>query len=204
MPFGRNRRFRFRYDPGVSSVLPYKIAVLCYLFDARGRVLLLHRRQEPNLDLYSPIGGKLDRDAGESPTHCAVREIEEETGLRVTPEQLHLTGIISEAGYADAHHWLMFLYEVTAAVDVEPGEIREGRLEWHELEAARSTLSIPQTDREVIWPLFCRYRGRFFMAHIDCRGEELTWRLEQPASDAGRSWSAGAAEASGPRPGGAG
>ena len=44
----------------MSAPLPYKIAVLCYLFDERGRVLLLYRRKPPNRDLYSSVGGKLD------------------------------------------------------------------------------------------------------------------------------------------------
>lgn len=163
--------------------LPYKIAVLCYLFDARGRVLLLHRKKQPNLDLYSPIGGKLEQAIGESPTACAVREVKEETGLTIHPRDLHLTGIVSETGYEASCHWLMFLYEVTQPVSVKPGEMNEGILAWHEASEIPS-LSIPQTDREVIWPLFWRYRSHFFAAHIDCRAG-LRWRIEQPAQEAG-------------------
>ncbi|MFW6059688.1 MAG: NUDIX hydrolase [Phycisphaeraceae bacterium] len=174
----------------MPEALPYEIAVLCYLFDDAGRVLLLHRRKEPNLDLYSPVGGKLTREHGESPTSCALREIEEETGLTVAAHELHLTGIISEAGYGDEGHWLMFLYEVNRPVQVEAVEFREGRLEWHD-PARLPELPIPQTDREVLWPLFWRYRGRFFMAHIDCHGGTLHWRLEQPADDATTAFSAG-------------
>ena len=158
--------------------LPYKIAALCYLFDRQGRVLLIHRRREPNLDLYSPIGGKLEQAIGESPTDCAVREIAEETGLAVEPQSLHLTGIISEAGYLGQMHWLMFLYEWTSPVTLEPREIDEGRLEWHD-PATLSDLPIPETDREVIWPLFWKHRGEFFMAHIDCTGEKMTWQVQQ-------------------------
>lgn len=162
--------------------LPYQIAVLCYLFDAQGRVLLLHRRKPPNRDLYSPIGGKLEQDHGESPTACAVREIAEETGLHVRASDLHLTGIISEAGFDDRMHWLMFLYEVTHPVELAATEFDEGRLEWHD-PATVGTLPIPDTDRRVIWPMFWRYRGHFFMAHIDCHAGKLAWRIEQPAAD---------------------
>ncbi len=35
-----------------DAPLPYKIAVLCYLFDEQGRVLLLHRKKQPNLDYW--------------------------------------------------------------------------------------------------------------------------------------------------------
>lgn len=159
--------------------MPYRIAVLCYLFDADGRLLLLHRRKPPNLDLYSPVGGKLEQALGESPTQCAVREIHEEVGLTVAPESLHLTGIVSETAYLGQTHWLMFLYELTHPVTVAEGTFDEGRLEWHPREAI-GHLPIPETDRQIIWPLFWKYRRRFFMAHIDCTGPAMTWRVEQP------------------------
>jgi 8-oxo-dGTP diphosphatase len=164
----------------LSDPLPYKIAVLCYLFDEDGRLLLLHRVRPPNQDLYSPVGGKLEQAIGESPTACAIREIHEETGLTVTAQQLHLTGIVSESRFEDSCHWLMYLYEVTHPVDLKPMTIDEGSLDWHEPDAL-SGLSIPQTDREVIWPLFWQYRRRFFMAHIDCTDNQLRWCIEQPA-----------------------
>ncbi|MCC5830786.1 MAG: NUDIX domain-containing protein, partial [Phycisphaeraceae bacterium] len=164
--------------------LPYRIAVLCYLRDREDRWLLLHRRRPPNKDLYSPIGGKLETAVGESPTACALREIEEEAGLQLTAGQIHLTGIISEAGFDDRMHWLMFLYEVSKPVKVREGQIGEGTLEWHSRDAIEKRLTIPLTDRLVIWPLFWRYRGRFFMAHLDCAGGKLEWRIEQPSEDA--------------------
>ncbi len=166
-----------------ATPLPYKIAVLCYLFDEQGNLLLLHRHKEPNLDLYSPIGGKLEMDEGESPTACAIREIEEEAGLTIKPGELHLTGIVSEAGFNGQAHWLMYLYEVTHPVTVEPRQFREGALEWHARDAI-GNLPLPETDRLVIWPMFWRYRGQFFMAHIDCTGDTIHWQIEQPAEDA--------------------
>jgi len=159
--------------------LPHRIAVLAYLFDEAGRVLLIHRHKEPNFDLHSPIGGKLEQDDGESPTGCAIREIEEEAGLLVTPDDLRLTGIVSERAFEDAGHWLIFLYEVTRPVEVTEGPMSEGRLEWHPLEALKP-LAIPDTDRRVMWPLFLQHRGRgFFMAHIECAEGDFVWRLEQ-------------------------
>ncbi|MDH3718370.1 MAG: NUDIX hydrolase, partial [Planctomycetota bacterium] len=65
----------------VSQEIPYKIGCLVYLYDERGHLLLLHRRQSPNQGLYSPIGGKLHMDEGESPMACALREIREEVEL---------------------------------------------------------------------------------------------------------------------------
>lgn len=165
-----------------DSPLPYRIAVLCYLFDSEGRVLMLHRRKPPNRDLFSPVGGKLDLAAGESPTTCALREIQEETDLIVEPKNIHLTGIVSEAGFDDAMHWLMFLYEVTVPVEVTRMTFDEGTLEWYAPEEI-DQLPIPDTDRKVIWPLFWEYRGRFFTAHIDCHNGRIDWQLQQPGED---------------------
>ena len=164
------------------SPLPYRIAVLCYLFDEQGNLLLLHRCKPPNFELYSPIGGKLEQDLGESPTATAIREIHEEVGLTVMPNELHLTGIVSETGFDDSMHWLMFLYELTVPASVLEGTFDEGRLEWHPQENL-AKLPIPETDRNVIWPLFWRYRHQFFMAHINCQNKQTQWRIEQPATD---------------------
>ena len=167
----------------MTEPLPYKIAVLCYLFDREGRVLLLHRERPPNRGLYSPVGGKLEQSLGESPTACAIREIHEETGISCVASELHLTGIVSESGHESNAHWMMYLYEVMRPVSIEPVRIEEGWLGWHECEEIDG-LAIPETDRRVIWPLFWKYRHRFFAAHIDCTGKALRWRLEQPACDA--------------------
>src|ERR1035437_3474557 len=64
-----------------AGEIPYKIAVLAYIFNAEGKLLLLHRKKPPNQDLYSPIGGKLEQQIGESPYACALREIAEEVGV---------------------------------------------------------------------------------------------------------------------------
>ena len=163
--------------------LPYKIAVLCYLFDPQGQVLLIKRRKSPNQGLYSPIGGKLEQSTGESPTQCALREIKEETGLKISGSQIGLCGIISEAAYEGEAHWLMFLFEVTKAVDLRPKMTDEGPLEWIEQDRILE-LDIPETDRHIIWPLFWRYRKKFFAAHITFEDGKLKCHLEQPAEDA--------------------
>lgn len=174
------------YNPPVptqtppAAPLPYRVAVLCYLFDADGRVLLLHRRKPPNRDLYSPIGGKIETAVGESPTACAAREIFEEAGVKVGIEDLRLAGIVSENHFKNETHWLMFLYEVKHPVVVPHGQDApgEGRLEWF-TRAQLETLPLPETDREIIWPAFWSHREKFFMLHIDCSGEKLAWRMEQ-------------------------
>ena len=101
-------------------VLPYKIATLLYCFNERDEVLLLERAQEPNRGFWSPCGGKLKMDIGESPYACACREARRGTGHQDSPSDLHLTGLVSEHGYQGQTHWLMFLFEVKAKLKTLP------------------------------------------------------------------------------------
>ncbi|HVY70550.1 MAG TPA: NUDIX domain-containing protein [Verrucomicrobiae bacterium] len=159
--------------------LPYKIATLLYCFNARDEVLLLERHQEPNLGMWSPCGGKLKTDTGESPFACACREAREEMGIALGVDNLHLTGLVSEHGYAGQAHWLMFLFEVKRKLTALPPPMREGRFEFFP-PSALSQLNLPQTDREQIWPLFWRHRGGFFAAHCHCHTDGRNdWTLEQ-------------------------
>ena len=157
----------------------YKISTLLYCFDTDDRVLLLERAQEPNLGLWSPCGGKLHTDIGESPYACACREAEEEMQLAISPAALHLAGIISEYGYAGQSHWLMFLFEVKSRFEKVPPPHREGRFQFFSRDELNA-LKLPQTDRERIWPWFWQYRGGFFAAHCRCHPDgQNEWTLEE-------------------------
>jgi len=159
--------------------LPYKIATLLYCFNRRDQALLLLRTQEPTRGLWSPCGGKLHMDAGESPHACACREAEEEIGLALAPVDLHLTGIVSEHGYEGSAHWLMFLFEVKPRLETVPPPNREGEFRFFDA-AEIASLNIPRTDAEQIWPLFWRHRGGFFAAHCQCLGDgNNRWSLEE-------------------------
>ena len=159
--------------------LPYKIATLLYCFNERGEILLLERAQEPNRGLWSPPGGKLHTDIGESPYACACREADEELGLKLTSADLHLTGLVSEHGYQGHSHWLMFLFEVKKKLTSLPPPHREGRFDFFP-RAGLEKLNLPQTDREKIWPWFWEHRGGFFAAHCHCHANGRNeWALEQ-------------------------
>lgn len=159
--------------------LPHKISTLLYAFNREDQVLLLKRRRDPNRGLWSPFGGKLNTGEGESPYQCACREAWEEAGLRLKPNDLHLTGIVSEHGYQGQAHWLMFLFEVKPRLDAVPGEHEEGEFAFFSREKL-DELSLPHTDRETIWPLFWRHRGGFFAAHSFChRDGSCEWSVEQ-------------------------
>jgi 8-oxo-dGTP diphosphatase len=172
----------------LAMMLPYKVATLLYCFNERDEVLLLERAQEPNRGFWSPGGGKLKMNTGESPYACACREAEEEMGLKISATDLHLTGLVSEHGYQGQTHWLMFLFEVKRRLDLPPPAHREGRFQFFTREAL-ATLKIPQTDSEQIWPWFWRHRYGFFAAHCHCHPDGRNdWTLEEsiaknPGSD---------------------
>ena len=68
---------------------------LCYI-EKNGCYLMLHRTKKEhdyNKDKWIGIGGKFEN--GESPEDCAVREVKEETGLEITPEDLEYCGIVT-------------------------------------------------------------------------------------------------------------
>jgi 8-oxo-dGTP diphosphatase len=159
--------------------LAHKISTLLYCFNERDEVLLMRRAQEPNFGLWSPPGGKLHADEGESPHACACREAEEEIGIRIRPEEARLTGMITEIGCEGNAHWLMFLFEVTTKLGAVPLPHREGTFLFHSRKAVAG-LPLPVTDREMIWPLFWRHRGGFFAARcLTMAGKPNQWTLEQ-------------------------
>ncbi len=163
--------------------MPYQISTLLYCFDEQERVLLLERAKEPNLGLWSPCGGKLHTDQGESPYACACREANEELGIDIGISDLHLTGIASEHGYQGQSHWLMFLFEVKRKLTHLPPPHREGRFQFFQREEVEA-LKLPQTDREQLWPLFWRHRGGFFAVHCHCHPNGSNdWTLEESVLD---------------------
>ena len=62
-----------------------KLATLCYVIDKKtNSTLMLHRVKKVNdyhEGKWNGLGGKFEQ--GESPEECAIREIEEECGLKV-------------------------------------------------------------------------------------------------------------------------
>ena len=61
----------------------FTIGAFAIIFDDLGRVLLCHRR---DLDVWNLPGGGLE--SGELPTEAVLREVKEETGLKVVVDRL--------------------------------------------------------------------------------------------------------------------
>ncbi len=161
--------------------LPYKIAVLCYLYDRDDHLLLLHRLKDPNKGMYSPIGGKLEVAEGEGPHECALREIREEAGIALAPDEIHLAGIVTERAYEGDSHWLLFLFEVKRPIgrdEIIDMHMNEGTLEWVPVDHVHE-MDIPFTDRQVMWPMIKSHRGGYFQVHIDCSRTPIEWRVHE-------------------------
>ncbi|HTL69452.1 MAG TPA: NUDIX hydrolase [Lacunisphaera sp.] len=162
----------------MPAVLPYKISVLVFLENSAGELLLMLRAKQPNLGVWSPIGGKLEMDTGESPFDCAVRETIEETGFAVTATDLHLFAMIAEKAYQGETHWLMFLFRCKRPIATLPPDIAEGRFAFFTRESIQS-LPIPETDKAALWPIYDKYRDGFVALKADCSRSPITVQVEQ-------------------------
>lgn len=162
----------------MTPTLPYKISVLVFIENLAGEQLLMLRAKQPNLGVWSPIGGKLEMTTGESPLQCAVRETTEETGLKVNEKDLHLFAMIAEHAYQGDTHWLMFLFRCKTPIERLPPDIPEGKFGFWSREAIKG-LAIPETDQAALWPIFDRYRDCFVSLRADCSVNPIKITIEQ-------------------------
>ena len=88
----------------------------CVVVRSGSEVLLVRRGGEPFKGCWALPGGFMEMD--ETIEHCAVRELEEETGLRFAERDLRLIGVYSAPGRDPRGR------TVTAAFRVESGERR--------------------------------------------------------------------------------
>lgn len=149
---------------------PFRISTLIFLKNADGRLLLLRRNKSPNLDKWSPIGGKLDFALGESPYECAIRETLEETGHKVLEKDLRLFAYVSEKSYEDSGHWLMFLFDCLSPIPFLPPDGEEGAFAFFDRSEVDS-ISIPPSDHLLVWPLYDKREEGFRALRADCSAD---------------------------------
>ncbi|PWJ41057.1 NUDIX hydrolase [Sediminitomix flava] len=115
-----------------------RTATLCVLKHGQ-KFLLLKRLKEPNKDMYTPVGGKLD--PFESPLKAAIRETFEETGIEV--KHMKYCGLLTESS-PTKYNWTNYVY--LAEIDMmAPPPCNEGTLKWIDFSEVLS-VPTPKTD----------------------------------------------------------
>lgn len=113
LPNGNECELELIHHPGAAAIVPV---------DAEGNVLLVRQyRYAAEGWLLEVPAGKLDE--GESPESCALRETEEETGVR-PGHLLPLGWIWTTPGFTDEKIWLFLATELTPSrASLQPDEV---------------------------------------------------------------------------------
>ncbi len=103
------------------------LATLCYVKN-NGKTLMLYRNKKENdyhKGKWNGLGGKFED--GETPEECAVREIYEESGLRISNPKMN--GFITFPNFDGKNDWYVFLFTANNFTG-ELIDSHEGKLEW--------------------------------------------------------------------------
>ena len=147
--------------------MKFKISCLLFMKDESDRLLMIRRKKMPNHGLWSPPGGKLEMNTGESPVECAQREAFEETRIELKDNDLKLFGYVSEKNYQGNNHWLMFMFEVTPVLKYTPKPIDEGEFKFF-YRSEINGLPIPPSDHQLVWPVYDKKNRGFWGLRADC------------------------------------
>lgn len=144
-----------------------KMTTLCYI-EKEGKYLMLHRvkkHHDINAGKWIGVGGHVEN--GETPEECLLREVKEETGLRLTAYRLRgLVTFLSDVCEPE----LMCVFTADA-FDGEMIECDEGELAWVE---KSDVLALPtwEGDRVFLERLLSGDE-RFFSIKLRYEGDKL-------------------------------
>jgi 8-oxo-dGTP diphosphatase len=158
---GRNSTIR-RED----ALHPIYLRTLCFIRDG-DRVLLVRRRKPPNEGLYNAPGGKIE--SHEDPYEAVLREVHEESGLRVRGPRLR--AVITVITQTTSAQWLLFVFVAERPADPpEPVATDEGDLRWVPLTEI-STLPVV-SDIPLMLPYLFGPGGGVLMGKIHCDNDD--------------------------------
>ena len=157
--------------------MDFKISCLLFMRNDENQLLLIKRKRAPNQGFWSPPGGKLQMDKGESPFECACREAKEETGVSLGEQDLHLFGYLSEKSYEGNGHWLMFLFDCRKTIQNLPPSFEEGFFAFYDRKDI-DTLAIPPSDHEIVWPYYDKRDMGFWGIRAQWIGEDAKIKIE--------------------------
>lgn len=155
-------------------------STLCYIRNEKNEYLLIHRNRKAddlNEGKWIGVGGKFEE--GETSDECVVREVFEETGLKLTDYHLHgVVKFISDKWENED----MYLYSATGYTGTLRDECEEGDLAWV---PAEKVLTLPtwEGDRYFIEPLLkgqkhidmvVEYEGDTLVRHEDLTSDIRT------------------------------
>ena len=106
-----------------------KLSTLCYV-KKDGFTLMLNRNKKKgdiHKGKWNGLGGKFER--GESPEECVIREVFEESGLKIKNPLLR--GFMTFPNFKDKEDWYVYLFEARQ-FSGELIDCAEGDLEWIE------------------------------------------------------------------------
>lgn len=141
---------------------------LCYIEKDDCYLMLLRNKKkvDENKGKWIGVGGKFEE--GESPEDCLLREVYEETGLRLT--SFSFRGIVT---FVSDEWGTEYMHLFTASgFEGEPmlGDCNEGELRWIKKSDILS-LNLWEGDRIFLKRLF--EEGPFFTLKLTYRGDEL-------------------------------
>lgn len=151
-----------------SHAVPRRILLrtLCFIQDGDS-VLLLRRRNPPNQGLYNAPGGKIE--AHEDPYEACLREVHEETGLRLTGPALR--AILTVITRTTGAQWLLFVFVARRPPGLaDPVATDEGDVRWVPL-AEVPSLPVP-SDIPLILPHIFTHDGGVLMGKIHCDNDD--------------------------------
>jgi 8-oxo-dGTP diphosphatase len=130
-------------------------------------VLFLRRRKPPNEGLFNAPGGKIE--SHEDPYEACLRELHEETGLRV--RELRLRAILTVVTRTTGAQWLLFVFVADRPPGpADPIATDEGELRWIPIE---EIVHVPvPSDIPLIIPHLFSPDGGILMGKILCDNDD--------------------------------